>query len=196
MVGITRSKVILVFSGFFWFLHFLLLQEFWNIGFIGFIGFFGFLEVFLIFAFFTFTRVLEYWFYWFFWFSRGFFDFCIFYICKTSIILFFWGPITHIFIYVYMIPPLPMRKVDFWGGGTIYIYTYTIYTCIRTYMSSISFLAMLPPSTSIEINIVHHFGPKKSSVHQITTLQPLPKMFRPPLMQQIKSLGEILSKIE
>ena len=43
---------------FFDFCIFLLLQEFWNIGFIGFIVFFGFLEVFLIFTFFTFARLL------------------------------------------------------------------------------------------------------------------------------------------
>ena len=28
-------------------------------------------------------------------------------------------------IYIYMVPPLPMKKVDFRGGGTIYIYIYT-----------------------------------------------------------------------
>ena len=93
----------LVFSRFFWFLHF-----------------------------FTFTRVLEYWFYWFywfFWFSRGFFDFCIFYICKTSIILFFLrtnNAYLYIYICIYDTPFAHEKGRLLGGGGTIYIYIYQI----------------------------------------------------------------------
>ena len=71
-------------------MHFLLLQEFWNIGFIGFIVFFWFSRGFFDFC--IFLLLQEFWnigfigSIGFFWFSRGFFDFYIFYICKTSVI--------------------------------------------------------------------------------------------------------------
>ena len=32
-----------------------------------------------------------------------------------------WGGTIYIYIYI---PPLPMKKVDFWGGGVPYIYIY------------------------------------------------------------------------
>ena len=129
--------VFLVFSRFFWFLHFLLLQEFWNIGFIGFIVFLVFSRFFWFLPFFTLTRVLEYWFYWFycfFWFSRGFFDFCFFYICKTSIILFFLRT-NNAYLYIYICiydTPFAHEKGRLLGGGyLIYIYTYMYtYGCI------------------------------------------------------------------
>ena len=111
-------------------MHFLLLQEFWNIGFIGFIVVF-----------------------WFFWFSRGFFDFCLFlllqefwnigfigfivffgflevflifaffYICKTSIILFLLRTNNaYFYICIYDTPFAHEKGRLFLGGGTIYFF--------------------------------------------------------------------------
>ena len=45
-----------------------------------------------------------------------------------------WGGGYHIYIYI---PPLPMKKVDFLGGGTIYIYIYYIYS-VYIYIQYIS----------------------------------------------------------
>ena len=106
--------VFLVFSRFLWFLHF-----------------------------FTFTRVLEYWFYWlysFFWFSRGFFDFCIFYICKTSIILFVLRTNNAYFYICIYDTPFAHEKGRLLGGVP-YIYIYLLYIYIymgpHIYLSTI-----------------------------------------------------------
>ena len=84
--------------GFFDFCIFLLLQEFWNIGFIGFIVFFLF--------------------------SRGFLIFAFFCICKTSIILFFLRTNNaYFYICIYDTPFAHEKgRLFFWGGYHIYIY--------------------------------------------------------------------------
>ena len=58
-----------------------------------------------------------------FWFSRGFFDFCIFYICKTSIILLFLRTNnTYLYICIYNTPFAHEKGRLLGGGDTIYIY--------------------------------------------------------------------------
>ena len=81
----------------------------------------------MIFAFFYFYKssgILVLLFFLFFWFSRGFFDFCIFYICKTSIILLFlMTNNVYLYICIYDTPFAHEKgRLFFWGGIYIYIY--------------------------------------------------------------------------